>query len=259
MKPTIFHRILSITLLSGWFCFANAQDQQNNPQGQDLNPYKSITGGLSIRPIFPSKTFGNGSIPFDTAGVNFTINPKISYSAGAVIRRSFTKLLSMEAGLNYTRRVYSMKVVDTNNLTTFIDYRTISFNFPVQGIVSVQLSKQVFSSLGFGLVFDIYPSDILVKQGVFYNVGGLRTSLIGGSLLVNFGFEYRTKQDGILYLGGSYNRPFQNIYYNEITYDIDGRRLQKGSYLSGSYIALEFRYYLQPSLIKKKEKKKKKG
>jgi hypothetical protein len=264
MRPNNFHIAISIAILSSWSFLGFSQDQQSNPQGQDLNPYNSVTGGISIRPIFPSKIFGNGLITFesgDASKVNFQVQHKISYSAGAIIRRSFTKLLSIETGLNYTRRAYTMKVFDPlfNNIPIDIEYRTVSFGIPVQALVSVQLSKKIFSTVGLGIAADFYPSNIFVKGGTSYNVGGLRTSFIGGSLLVNLGFEYRTKKNGIIYLGGMYNRPFANYMYNEITYfQSNGNVIQNGTELSGSYFAIDFRYYLQPSLIKKKEKKKSK-
>jgi hypothetical protein len=264
MKPTNFHIATSIAILIGLSFICFAQDQQANPQGQDLNPYNSVTGGISIRPIFPSKIFGNGTLTFDSGDaskVNFQVQHKVSYSAGAIIRRSFTKLLSIETGLFYTRRAYTMKVLDPllNNSPIDIDYRTVSFGIPMQALVSVQLSKKIFSTVGLGLSADFYPSNIFVKGGTTYNVGGLRSSFIGGSLIVNLGFEYRTKKDGIIYLGGMYNRPFANYMYNEITYfQSNGNVIQNGTDLAGSYFAIDFRYYLQPSLIKKKEKKKSK-
>ena len=244
------------------FAVVNAQEQQGNPQGQDLNPYNTVTGGISIRPIFPGKIFGSGPIFFDSGDsskVNFTVQNKISYSAGAIIRRSFTKLLSLETGLLYTRRTYSLQVIDPllTNTPINIDYRTVSFGVPLQVLVSVQLGKSIFSMVGLGAAADFYPSNIFVKESNRYNLGGLRNSFIGGSLLINLGFEYRTKKDGILYLGATFNRPFTAIMYNEITYfQTNGNVIQKGTNLSGSYFALDLRYYLQPSMIKKKVKKK---
>jgi hypothetical protein len=247
-------------LLSGGISISYAQE---TTEGQDQNPYNFVTGGISVKPIFPSKLFGNGPILMDTAGVNFTIQPQLSYCAGALVRRSFTKLLALETGLFLNRRIYDMRIVDTNKTLTTVRYRIAGFNIPLQALVFVQLSKSLFSTVSLGGSLDIYPSSILVIGGEQYRLGGLKKSLLGVSLLASFGFEYRTKKDGIIYLGASYNRPFGNIFYNEITWDIKagGRLLQKGSNIGGSFLALDIRYYLQPSPIikgspKKKSKKK---
>ncbi len=250
-------------LISGLiFCnvisYAQTSPKSDKP---DQNPFNTVTGGLTIKPIFPTKTFGNGSVLMDTANVKFSILPQVSYCAGAVIRRSFTKLFAVETGLNFNRRIYNMNVVDTNNTTTTIRYRFIGFEIPVQALVFVRLSDKVFSNLAAGASLDIYPSDILVKGGELYRVGGLKNGLFGGTILLNLGLEYRTKEDGIIYVGATYHRPFSSIFYNEITWDLksNGRNLQKGTNIGGGYFALDIRYYIQPTLIVKKAKRKKKG
>lgn len=250
------YSILVLLLGTSPFNFLIAQDKVN---GQDQNPNNHVTGGFHLKPFLPMTLIGERTTIFYDEIPTFSVTLRSGYSAGGMVRRTFTKLLSIESGIDFTTRNFTLAVSDTNALVTNIDFRFISFGLPIKGLISVQLSKKLFSTFSFGLHTEIYPSSIVLSDGDKYSVGGLRNSFIGGSGSLGLGLEYRTKSSGWLYFGANAFAPFKTIFYNEITWDKAGRRIQKGTNVLGSWMALDFRYYLSPTPILKEKKKSKKA
>jgi len=55
--------------------------------------------GVAIKPIIPSALFDNQSLVQKQGKVTFSIDPKVGYSAGVVLRKDLPSLLSLETGI----------------------------------------------------------------------------------------------------------------------------------------------------------------
>jgi len=77
-------------------------------------------------------------------------------------------------------------------------------------------------------------------------------------LLANYGFEYRTKEDGYFYFGASFHRPFADIAQTAVQFDINTNPTRINYALSGSYLTLDFRYFFHEDPDRKRMLKNKK-
>ena len=218
-----------------------------------------LTVGIQVKPIIASKFLGAGPVSARDRNFNVTIAPKVGYTFGMVLRRGFTKLLSLETGINYVKRNFQMTCVDDSLGTTDIsDFGLVSYEIPVQGLVYVRLGKQIYMNNAFGISLNWYASDVASKgannritQYSFITRGWVKPALIA-----NVGFEFRTKKSGFFYLGGSLHRPFGNITETIVDYDQDAWKYKVYLNLTGSYLTVDFRYFFHEQPIKKKTKTK---
>ena len=179
------------------------------------------------------------------------------------MRFGMTKWLSLESGISFVRRNFSATVFHEE--LAFVDttgFRVIGYEIPIQGLVFVQLSDEIFMNTSFGLALDMFPSDVANGNSVDFIAVGRRRG-IGGSnsimtwtklgLLANIGFEYRTKEKGYFYIGASYHRPFQPIYDTELIYtDRTDRQDRTTLQMSGNYLTIDFRYFFHEEPKEKK-------
>jgi len=225
------------------------------------------TFGVEMKPIIPSSLFRTGQSAKTEEGIDYEVNQKVGYSFGGVMRFGLTKWLSLESGISFVRRNYSSNVFDPSfDFRDTIDYRVIGYEIPVTGLVFVQLSDQIFMNAAFGFALDMFPSDVgnangqndFIALGIrrgFGNENSLMTwSKLG--LLANVGFEFRTKESGYFYVGGSYHRPFRTIYDNFMYYtDQGGHQYESKLPLSGNYLTLDLRYFFHEDPEKKEVKR----
>ena len=61
--------------------------------------------------------------------------------------------------------------------------------------------------------------------------------------MANLGFEYRTKEKGTFYLGGSYHLPFSPIMTFAMSYEKPPTNVVAIDNIRGSYLTLDLRYY----------------
>ena len=66
------------------------------------------TVGVQIKPIIPINYFGAGPIQVSNEYASLDLSSKLGYSFGMVVRHGFTKMISLESGINYTRRNYNI-------------------------------------------------------------------------------------------------------------------------------------------------------
>jgi hypothetical protein len=108
-----------------------------------------------------------------------------------------------------------------------------------------------------GLSLDFFPSDVQSSDEYFKHYG-TRKSWLGESVLANLGYEYRTEKSGYFYIGASYHRPFNDIYYSTVAYYRDHNHYTSGQQflISGNYLTLDLRYFFHEDPLKKQKKKK---
>ncbi len=207
----------------------------------------------------------NEGIPAGTEnGISFELTKKFGFSAGMVIRHDFSKMFSVESGISFVQRNQNFYVSDAARAYEFNqEFGTVGYEIPLLALVYIQLSDQVFMNTSFGMSFDLYPSDVAVfSDDDRVVVEGRRAGWILPALSANIGWEWRTKEKGSFYLGGTYHRSFGDTYefYGEYDFDkSDTASIVTPMYLTtnGNYLTLDFRYFFHEDPEKKKLRKNK--
>ena len=201
------------------------------------------TVGLQIKPIVPANYLNTGEQNQSLNGIDFTIAPQVGYSFGMVVRKGFTEQLSLETGINYTRRNYDLTIIDQeNNFIGESDYRYIIYEVPLLGLVYIRLSEKAYMNVALGGALDLLPTNWQSYDDYFQH-RSWRNSWIVTSLLANVGFEYRTRNKGYLYFGASFHRPFANITQAVVQYNYFDKKEIVGFDINGNYLTLDFRYF----------------
>lgn len=212
------------------------------------------TIGLSYKPIFPVGFLGTSSEQFSQQGVQLDLGLNRGFSGGMSIRRGFSELISAEIGINYTKRTYQFTLTDSA-FSESSDFRIIGYEIPASVLVFVQLGEQLFMNASMGAGVDAFASSVSTSD-YYYEQVARRRMVFLPAINANLGWEFRTSKSGIIYLGATYHRPFQNIYYNSILYSNNGKIVSFENELSGSYLTADLRYYFHEDPDVKRKKKK---
>jgi len=216
--------------------------------------------GLQIKPIIPNKFIGEYERNFDSLPIfHSQSKQKLGYSFGMVMRHYFSDKIALETGINFTKRRYSLHY-EVNEVglqeTQDLSVGYINYQIPVSALIFIKLSDKLHMNASGGVNFGFYPSAVSTS-GVIdiensFQFRGLRTEWIQFGANANFGFEYRTKKDGAFYLGATYNQPFSNTMQFTMAIERAGANTAVRDFISGSYLTIDFRYFL-PKQKKKKE------
>ncbi|MFT4678094.1 MAG: hypothetical protein ACI84C_000143 [Flavobacteriales bacterium] len=225
------------------------------------------TFGIQIRPIIPSKFFNSGTVNVSQGSLEMELDPKVGYNFGMVIRRGFTKFFSVETGINIVRRNYALSLTHaTHDKTLSIRHAFVGYELPIQGLIYVQLGDRLWMNAAGGVSLDFYPSNTFEQTSdqvdtlVFvFEQRTNRYQWMQVSLIANYGFEWRSKESGYLYLGASYHRPFGPVASSRATFILSGVPETLSTDLSGSYLTLDLRYYFHEKPDRKKKIKKNKA
>lgn len=221
--------------------------------GKLIAQEKVTTVGIQVKPIFTSKFFGTGPEEISQNGFNYKISQNTGFSGGLVIRKGYTKSLSLEFGINYSRRKITMESL-YNGQSSITQMRIIGYEIPVSQLVFIRLSEKIYMNVSGGVCINMFPSDVQSTNEVLYAIGG-RKLIFNPSLIANVGFEYRTKDKGYFYLGSSLNRPFSPIYGLGIDYVINNNIVNTAiTDLQGTYLTIDFRYFFHEDPERKKAK-----
>ena len=222
-----------------------------------------ITVGLQYKPLVPSKFFRAGEIDFGENKINYSLSPKISFSGGMVIRRGFSKLFSLETGINYVKR--NLELIVSNKDISFESkkkFSIVGYEVPTLGLIYIRLAEQMYMNAAFGFSIDFFPSDVGTNEYYFGNdIQVQQTSIrnhnrwVQPSLLANLGYEYRTTKRGIFYFGSSFHRPFSYSYQTTVKYFSSNFEEKVSAGISGNYLTFDFRYFFHQDPKKKNEKK----
>lgn len=232
MKSFYFKYILLVLYCSISF-FATAQK-------------KGTTFGFQVKPIIPINYFDAGPQNLADSVVDISVNPKMGLSFGVLIRQQISKSIAIESGISSVRRNFDLSATGlTHNTSDKSDFGFVSYQVPIQALVYIQLSEQIFMNTTAGIGLDMYPSSVK-SLGENYKLSSIsyRQHWIHYSLLANIGFEYRTGKNGTFYLGGSFNRPFNPIAESFYYYNYEGSKQSELShFLNGSYLTLDLRFF----------------
>ena len=211
------------------------------------------TFGIQVKPIIPIGFMDTGEQKFDVNNVDFILTPRIGMNFGMVIRKGFTKSLSLETGINFLQRNYDLTITDVDsNFSGASSFKLVNYELPVLGLVYVRLGEMMYMNVAGGMSFDIYPSELRTGGAYFDNLL-LRNEWLNISLLANVGWEYRTRKSGYIYFGASLHRPFSNIFKELILYEQYDKKENAIFNLSGNYITVDLRYFFHEDKEKKKK------
>jgi len=209
------------------------------------------TVGIQVKPIIPINYFGAGPIQLNNEYATLDLSSKLGYSFGMVVRQGLTKSISLESGINYTRRNYNIFGSSSYEYASdTADFGFISYELPVQGLIYIRIGEFVYmnASIGFGINF--YASDVASKgENNYIDHYSERARWINASFLSNLGLEIRTKDIGYFYIGASLNTPFNEITATQLRYYYEDNLSTKFDpvFLNGNYLTLDLRYFFNPS------------
>ena len=199
--------------------------------------------GIVVKPIIPSELFSNSSFKAGADNVIFTIKPEVGYNFGAVIRKAVYKGISIESGITYTLRKYSVSAVDSSGFSAGTSFRMVSYEIPIMALFYVHIFPQDYIDGAFGMSADFFASDVETKND---NIDALTKTRywVAPALNAAIGYEHRTKKNGYFYIGGSYHRMLTTMAYTKIAFSHDTKYSNVITPLVGNYFALDFKYFL---------------
>ncbi len=208
-----------------------------------------ITVGIQYKPVFTVDLLSQKDKTVLQNGVNFSIGLHSGFAAGMVIRRGITDIYSVEGGINYIKRTYTMKVSE-GNISEESQFRIIGYEIPLSGLVYVRLSEKFYMNASLGIAADMFASNV-TTTGTFVKMYSQRRSVILAGVNANLGWEFRTEHAGYFYLGASYHNPFSDIYLTRMEYDNNATHEVVEVPLSGTYFTLDLRYFFPEEPVKK--------
>jgi hypothetical protein len=219
------------------------------------------TFGIQFKPMIPSVFFETGPVSFSTDELNMNLDPLLGINFGCVVRKGLTPLWSFETGINLVQRNYDLTFAHALlSQNEKMKYRFIGYEIPLQGLLYMQLGKQLFVNASGGLSVDLYPSNVETSNGYFVDTTAfdfyqktIRQRWLQASVLANLGFEWRTRDAGYIYLGASYHRPFSPIgyVYSEIRIDTDPATAVFA--INGNYLTVDLRYFFHEDPERKRK------
>jgi hypothetical protein len=177
-----------------------------------------------------------------------------------VVRVGLTELISLETGINFTQRNFSIdgSIADSGVFVTntlgFIQY-----DVPINGLFYIKLAKKWYANASLGVVAGFKPTDIATSNNIngsqfFYHTGivNKKASL---DLNGNLGFEFRSKNSGFFYLGTTVRLPTKPLFVYVATYRNQGYKVTQYGDVSGAYLGLDLRYFFKNVRAIREEKK----
>ncbi len=208
--------------------------------------------GIQYRPIIPNKFIGEYDRNYDSLpSFKSTSQQKFGHNFGMIFRHYFKDNVAIESGINFTKRKFALHYEVDSWLFKGTADTTVSFinyQIPVSALVFVRLSDELFMNSSIGVNFDFYPSEVGISKTMDINnhfiQRGYRLEWVQLGANANLGFEYRTRKKGAFYLGATYNLPFNNAMRFNMSWEHSGSKITAGDYVKGSFLTVDFRYYL---------------
>jgi hypothetical protein len=214
-----------------------------------------VTVGPEVNLTIPT-SFGSDqtSLASDTL---FTVNSAFRFRFGINLRIDFSSRFSLQTGLYYHSRRHQVQIGRTSGTNQQIDslifengVNYIGYEIPIMALVYVRLGERSFLNNAVGLSLDFFPSSSqrLDPEKEFKIYNG-RNSWFIPSARASVGFEYRTRNSGYLYFGGSFHQPFFDLT------DIFIERNQPPGPIgfqtqvipiSGTYFSIDLKYFFPP-------------
>ena len=213
--------------------------------------------GIQVKGIIPTSILNAGEQTVRNDSIAFTLSSASGISVGGVLRHNFSKMFTIETGIHYVSRRYHFNFKQNiQNIDDNSSVNLISYEIPVQWLLYIRLGEQFYMNAIFGVSFDFYPSDV-TKTRENYAYIMVRKSWINLALIASVGFEYRTKDAGYFYIGGSLHYPLSDIGTLRVSYFPDPSNITDfvnlDQKVNGTYISVDVRYFFKKHVEKKKQ------
>lgn len=200
--------------------------------------------GLQYKPILPVKALNVTDLKLSENGMNVTLSPQLGLNFGAVIRWELLEKLSLETGLNYNKRNFSMTaMLEDTAVSNSLNYSIITYEVPIQALFYVRFSKQWYMNVASGFSINFRASNVgkLSEDENFSQTTYVKN--LNLAYVANIGIEYRTKKNGAIYLGASLTNPFRPLGEIHISSHVEYYSKQIVGDVSGNYISIDLRYF----------------
>lgn len=197
-----------------------AQDDGSSETERKQKVY--ITAGPEVNLVIPTDFGTKNDGFFNDTMVRFS--PNISFRFGMNIRFDFSRIISLQSGLYFINRSYTITGGVTNTSRNGFEsimfesspLRYTGFEVPLMALFYVQLSDRWFMNNSVGFSFDFFPSSVRKRVEVdlndYYAIVGGRNSWFRPSIKAAVGFEYRSEKSGYFYFGGQFHRPLLALF-----------------------------------------------
>jgi hypothetical protein len=221
------------------------------------------TLGIQLKPMIPSKYFGTGTENAEIEDLKVSFEPNPGLNFGMVVRRGLSRNWSIESGICMVQRNFTLsykhpQLPEERQLR----FRYIAYEIPIQAMVFVKLTDEIFMNASAGVSLDLYPSNVESSSYEFLDTlrfdfyqKTYKNGWIQPALLANYGFEWRTPSKGYFYVGASYHRPFQHIGTTRVEFKLDDDPTTLFVRLGGNYLTADFRYFFHEKPERRKGKK----
>jgi|GEM_PF-204271 len=215
------------------------------------------TFGIQVKPVIPFGFF-EPVTNLQKGTLSSTVELTGGLAFGMMVRTGLSKSISLETGIDQITRRYNFSVAnDTNGYSGSGQLRFVGYEVPVTCLVYIRLGERSWMNTALGLSVDMYPGDAVQNidegQAYFFRRNWAQIGVLG-----NIGVEYRTEKSGYFYLGGTFHRPFGDMAQADISWadPYQGyRTYTMTTFLSGSYLTLDLRYYFHEDPDKAKLRK----
>jgi hypothetical protein len=212
--------------------------------------------GIQVKPLIPISLVGDIAFDMKEDGFETTISPMLGYSYGALVRIGLTDLLALETGINYTRRNYRASyAVPDSNLYAEDELGYVSFDIPLNFLVYIKLGKQFFMNVSIGASGNFNVSNIrslINPEGKhLFIFEGRRLGFFDFNANANVGFEYRSRNNGTIYLGLSGRVPFSPTLAIATEYRYGTNKTIAYGTVEGSTFSLNLKYFFHNQKTKK--------
>ena len=228
----------------------------NNANAQAYRTKSENFFGIQVKPLIPFGLVGDQAFDMAEDGFETTISPIFGYSYGGIVRIGLTELLAIETGINYTRRNYKASYsVPDSNVYAEDELGYVSFDIPLNFLVYIKLGKQIYMNVSIGASGNFNASNIrslINPEGThLFIFEGRRLNYFDFNANANVGFEYRTPNEGTIYLGLSGRVPFSSTLAIATEYRNGTNKTVAYGVVEGSTFALSLKYFFHNQKRKK--------
>ena len=210
-----------------------------------------------MKPVIPFSFFEPVS-NLQLEHLNSTLTLTGGFAFGMTVRTGITKAISFEVGIDQITRRYDFAIAnDTNGYSDSGKLRFVGYEVPVTLLVYIRLGERTWMNNALGASVDFYPGDakkeLEYAQAYYFRRNWAQVGVVG-----NIGVEYRTEKSGYFYLGATFHRPFGEMAKADVTWLDRYTGLtpyRMSTFLSGSYLTVDLRYYFHEDPDKVKVRK----
>lgn len=211
---------------------------------------QSVTNyfGFQYRPLIPVKVVGDRPFSMQEESFLTTVTPVFGYNYGGLVRVGLTEQMAIETGMSYTKRNFRLDyTVSDSNVVAENRVGFVNYDIPVNWLVYIRLGQDFYANASMGMSLNFYPSNVRTTTSPFgkhlFIFEGRRGGFFSLDVNSNVGFEYRTKEKGVFYVGFSGKLPLQPILLIASEYRHDTFSQVTFEKIEGATVSLDFKYF----------------